>query len=222
MTTYTADQVSSKLEKVELSTRTTAREYINEFQQYVRLLEQLNESFTESYTVSMFLRQITDPDYEITKTLCIEEKLHIGMCIDRIRARERRLPRERNTKKKSYLNIRRDQVEPTVGTNSNEIDIEKYKNERGFYSIPYEIWNTIGSNDQDEIKKINGQLRRKRKREDKRNGSSITPRRSEHSDASATPSPPKKQRTVQIQDESSNKHEGGRKKMTSLPQDVMY
>ena len=88
--------------------------------------------------------------------------------------------------------------------NQNEIDIERYKNNLGFYSIPREIWNKLAPSDQAMIKKMNGTVRRKREREvpieDKhRNSPSVTQRRQpvEESDR-------KRQKTVQFQ--STNKY----------------
>ena len=90
----TAEDVRSKLEKLTLSTRITGSECINNFQLYTKQLEDLGESYTTSKTVSIFLDQITDPDYTSTKELCIENQHTLEECIARIRAKQRRLDRE--------------------------------------------------------------------------------------------------------------------------------
>ena len=51
MTTETAEDVRSKLEKTQLNTRTSASEYINYFQLYTKQLSELGESYTESKTI---------------------------------------------------------------------------------------------------------------------------------------------------------------------------
>ena len=55
LTTETAEDVRSRLEKIRLDTRTTASEYINDFQLYTKQLEELGESYTASKTVHISL-----------------------------------------------------------------------------------------------------------------------------------------------------------------------
>ena len=84
LTTETAEDVRSKIDKLDLSTRNTASQYINSFLQHKKHLEELKEEYTPSKTVTIFLTQITDPDYASTVEHCLENKLHIRECIDRI------------------------------------------------------------------------------------------------------------------------------------------
>ena len=168
LTSETAEDIRSKIDKLSLSPSTSASNYINNFLQYIKLLEGLGESYTQSKTVSIFLNQISDPDYAATKENCIEDKLDLEHCIERIRSKERRVGRNKSTARKG-IKIRRDHIN-TVHHGSEipsngEIDIERYKNQLGFYSIPRDIWNKLSNSDQSMIKKINGATRRKRERE---------------------------------------------------------
>ena len=194
LTSDTAEDVRSKLEKISLSTRYPASDYINDFQQYNKLLVQLGEEYSRSHTTTIFLRQITDPEFQLTVQLCIENKLSLKDCIDRVRARERILSRDKTMSKKSYVNLRRDNVVTDVG-NAKELNIEDFKNERGFYSVPGDIWRKLSDDDQNQVRKHNGALRRKRERDDKLT-SSLTTRRA----ISDSESPEKKPKTVQFLD----------------------
>ena len=64
LTTETAEDVRSNLEKKILSTKINASEYINTFIQHVKHLEDLQESYTVSKTISIFFYQLSDPDYK--------------------------------------------------------------------------------------------------------------------------------------------------------------
>ena len=54
LTTETAEDVRSKLDKLILTTSNTASAYINEFQLYNKQLLELNEAYTSSKTVDIF------------------------------------------------------------------------------------------------------------------------------------------------------------------------
>ena len=163
LTNETAEDVRAKLDKIFLNTKNSASEYINYFQMYTKQLDELGEAYTSSKTVSIFLDQIDDPDYESTKELCIESRLNLQQCIERIRSKERRIGRFRSREKKKVVNIRR--MRENVTPQDNTIDISKHKNERGYYSLPSNIWRQLSDEDQEKLKSFNGDLRRKRKRE---------------------------------------------------------
>lgn len=134
LTTDTAEDVRSKLEKIALTTRYSASEYINEFQKYTKLLNQLGEEYSQSHTTTIFLRQITGPDYKLTVQLCIEGKLELKECIDRIRSHERILSRETAVSRRPAINVRRDNIIRDKGRDIKEMNIEDYMNDKGFYS----------------------------------------------------------------------------------------
>ena len=95
LTNETAKDIRSKLDRLSLSTRVSTSQYINEFQQHAKHLEELGEEYIESKTVNIFLTQITDPYYYNTTDTFLENKFNLEKCIERIRAKERRLERER-------------------------------------------------------------------------------------------------------------------------------
>ena len=208
LTTETAEDVRSKMDKLNLSTRNTAGQYINSFLQHKKHLEELKEEYTPSKTVTIFLTQITDPDYASTVEHCLENKLQIRECIDRIRAKERRLDRSRSLKRRAPVIIRR-QTTPELGDeNQKVVKLEDHKTESGYYVVPNEIWHDLSNADKSYVKSQNGKLRRRRRNEDDRDSSprkksknNISPRRttSEHTDDDAEEKP-NARKTVQFQD----------------------
>ena len=213
LTSETAEDIRSKIDKLYLSSNVPASNYINDFLQYVKLLDGLGEAYTTSKTVSIFLSQITDPDYAATKENCIEDKLPLEQCIERIRSKERRVGRTKAIARRG-IQIRRDNIqttrhhESTHGTPQGDIDISQYKNQLGFYSIPKDLWKKLTIDDQTMIKKLNGVIRRKREREtsieDKHKMSTTLVQRRNPVDEPDT----KRIKTVQFRDDSeTNDHE---------------
>ena len=163
LTSETAEDVRDRLARISLNTKNTASEYINDFLEHQKHLEELDEAYTTSKTISIFLDQITDPDYVPTVSYCQGDRLPIEECIERIRAKERRLSRERYHKKSSSIKLRRttgyEQVQPNLVT---EIDLSVYITERGFYLVPLDAFKGLPQGDMDHVKSLNKKLRKKR------------------------------------------------------------
>ena len=81
------------MDKLSLTTGNTVSQYINQFLQHKKHLEELKEEYNISKTVNIFLTQITDPDYEMTVEHCLENNLDKNPCIERIQAKESRIDR---------------------------------------------------------------------------------------------------------------------------------
>ena len=94
-----------------LTTKITATKYINQFLLYTKQLKDLDESYTTSKTVSIFLENIHNPDYQNTVELCQAHKYDIHECIMQIRAKERRLEREEAAHRRARIQVRRFQNE---------------------------------------------------------------------------------------------------------------
>ena len=160
LTTETAEDVQDKLDKTVLFTDSMASEYINNFQLYVKQLDDLGESYTPSKTISMFLSQISDPDYTATAELCILDKLHLEDCIQRIRGKERRLARERVEKRRGGLQVRK--TRHFDYQKDEMINLDNYRTDKGFYSVPSNIWTKLTKQDRELIKRENGKIRKQR------------------------------------------------------------
>ena len=167
LTTDTAEDIRAKLDRLTLTSKNSASEYINYFQQYTKQLDELNESYTDSKTVAIFLDQIEDPDYNSTKTICVENRLDLKECIMRMRACERRLLRNKSKSRKRVLTVRRNLLNDTQeyhNAQDGTVDISKYKTELGYYSIPTEIWDQLDSKGKEFVRSSNGNLRKSRRK----------------------------------------------------------
>lgn len=212
LTTETAEDVREKLSKISLSSKTYASQYINEFLQYTKYLDDLDEAYTDSKTVSIFLQQIKDPDYTSTVEACHMNKYDIHACIEQIRAKERRLARERSGGRKGQVTIRRNNNNNQDNEGPDILVLKNYKNDAGFYAIPNEKWQSLTDADRSFIKSFNGKLRRElentnnNRSENTNNNRSITPKRSnatseKEDDEQVTEPPTKKMRTVAFKDD---------------------
>ena len=200
LTTETAEDVRSKLDKLTLSTRITGSEYINNFQLYTKQLEDLGESYTTSKTVSIFLDQISDPDYTSTKELCIENQHTLDECIARIRAKERRLDRERLRHRRRSISVRRGHIsQDEQEDDPDDYDLSEFLTEKGYYSIPPRTWKSLSKEDREKIKQFNGLLRKKRRNSG--DIDQINNRRAPHQDQDN-----KKRKTIQFQDQETQDH----------------
>ena len=182
----TAEDIRSKLDKNLLTTKVTATKYINQFLSYTKQLKDLDESYTKSKTVSMFLENIINPEYQNTVELCQAHKYDIHECIMQVRAKERRLEREDAVQRRTKISVRRNiqedhqMVERHVKTNAEEeMNMDKFKTELGYYSIPNEVWKKLSESEKTEVKQFNSSLRKKRKSSDQQNNNdrAISPRR---------------------------------------------
>ena len=213
LTIETAEDVRAKLDRIYLSTRNTASSYINDFQQYIKQLEDLDESYTTSKTVNIFLSQISDPDYAQTVELCIENKLNIDECIERIRGKERRISREKSQSRRGNLSIRRSNMIEDKEETSSEMNLESYKTEKGFYSVPKHIWGQISKEDREMIKAMNGKIRKQRESQPvKEVERKLVTRRFKNQEiegTDATEPPRKKLRTVTFRDDYDEGKESG-------------
>lgn len=214
LTTETAEDVREKLEKATLSTKSHASQYINEFLQHTKHLEELDESYTVSKTVSIFLNQITDPDYRDTVEACHINKYGISKCIEQVRAKERRLERERGARRRTPMVLRRTETKREVSEDEkfedDAIVLKNYINESGYYSVPREKWQLLSDSDRSYVKSYNGKLRKSFQKSNKSNDNikynqrQVNTRRTvaneKTADEDINPSPTKRRRTVQFQD----------------------
>ena len=108
----------------------------------------------------MFLENITNPDYQSTVELCQAHKYDLHECIMQVRAKERRLEREESVQRRSKISVRRNynQEDSSIkdenhdGSDGILKDIEKYRTELGYYSIPSEVWRNLSDTQKTKIK----------------------------------------------------------------------
>ena len=211
----TAEDIRSKLDKNLLTTKVTATRYINQFLSYTKQLKDMDKAYTKSKTVSMFLENILNPDYQNTVELCQAHKYDIHECIMQIRAKERRLEREEAVQRRSKIVVRRniheeksDMNNETTNhhdTNPQEV-IEQHKTDLGYYSIPNEVWKTLSNSTKSRVKQFNSNLRKRRRSNDRdeKVESTISPRRTGHVGPTSVANTAKRQKTVTFEDKEEN------------------
>ena len=217
LTTETAKDVRAKLDRTKLSTKNTASDYIDDFLQYTKQLEELEESYTSSKTVNIFLTQIHDPDYAVTAEMCVENRIQLNDCIERIRSKERRLRREKRSTRTGDLIVRRNYTSEQQQNSEDPetITLENHKTSLGYYSIPNHLWQKLSENDKEKVRKHNGARRRQRRNEYGESGKktgdprNISQRRAlmqeeEKKEDKEAESPKKKAKTVQFHDNHPN------------------
>jgi len=141
----TAEEICAKLDKNILSTKVMATKYINFFLSYTKQLKDLDEPYTKSKTISLFLEKITDPDYQNTVELCQAYKYDIHECIMQVSSKEQRLEREQEGQRRKVITVRKNTgISQIIEEKKSEevdniVDINNYKTDLGYYSIPKEV-----------------------------------------------------------------------------------
>jgi len=116
-------------------------------------------------------------------------------CIARIRAKERRLDRERLRHCRRTISVRRVPIaEDDHEDDPDDFDLSEFLTEKGYYSIPPKTWKALSKEDREKIKQFNGLLRKRRRNSNKTE--QINNRRAPHQDHEN-----KKRKTVQFQDQ---------------------
>ena len=104
----TATNLRSKLENLQLHTGVTGSEYVNKFLAWHRDLEKIKgEGMSASHAVSVFLRNITDPDYQTTVTFCLNSDCSLEKCINAIRKQERDIQQKKLARHRLKATLRR-------------------------------------------------------------------------------------------------------------------
>ena len=104
----TADELRSKLDTLKLHSGTTAGQYINKFLMWYSDIAKIpGESLSPSHGVYLFLKNITDPDYKTTVEICQNNGADLNACVAAIRKAEKKIARDRASKRKLRTTTRR-------------------------------------------------------------------------------------------------------------------
>ena len=103
----TAENLRVKLENLRLHSGVSGSEYINKFLAWFRDLDKVpGEGYTKSHGVYLFLKNITDVDYQTTITFCRNTNATLDGCVAAIRKQERDLQQKRIAKRQLSTTIR--------------------------------------------------------------------------------------------------------------------
>ena len=104
----TAENLRVKLENLKLHSGVSGSEYINKFLAWFRDLDKVpGEGYTKSHGVYLFLKNISDTDYQTTVTFCRNTNATLDGCVAAIRKQERDLQQKRLVKRQFTTAIRR-------------------------------------------------------------------------------------------------------------------
>ena len=104
----TAENLRVKLENLKLHSGVTGSEFVNKFLAWFRDLEKVpGEGYTKSHAVYLFLKNITDPDYQTTVTFCRNTNSSLEACVGAVRKQERDLQQKRMAKRQFSTTVRR-------------------------------------------------------------------------------------------------------------------
>jgi hypothetical protein len=103
----TAENIRVKLENLTLHTGMTGSDYVNKFLAWYRDLEKIpGEGYTRNHAVYLFLKNISDPDYQTSVTFCRNTNATLEKCIAAIRKQERDIQQKRLEKRRFKATLR--------------------------------------------------------------------------------------------------------------------
>ena len=135
----TADKLRSKLDTHKLHTGVTATFYLNNFLTWHSDIAKIpGEALSPSHSVYIFLKNITDPDYQATVQFCRNNNADLMACVSAMRKTERDLIRKRSEKRKFRQHVRRVEYDDDMDFEQNDPEqhSSKYKKQRTHYKHP--------------------------------------------------------------------------------------
>ena len=141
----TADELRSKLDTHKLHPGVTATSYLNNFLTWNSDIAKIpGEALSESHSVYMFLKNITDPDYKATVQFCRNNNTDLMGCVSAVRKTERDLLRQRAEKRRFRHPIKRVMQDDEYFDDYEEQEqIPPYKRRRLHQNSPRRLDGTI-------------------------------------------------------------------------------
>ena len=176
----TADALREKLGSLQLTSNSSASSYINSFLIFYRDLNKIpGEGISKGHAVSMFLKGITDPDYDTTVQIEKNKNSNLANAVSSIRKYERELLLKRSSDRKLKNRLRRlreddnrdDREEIDGGFKHKKLrrmpedktdggKFETTLTKGGFISFGPAIWhNKLGSDEKDFVTAWNSKVR---------------------------------------------------------------
>ena len=104
----TAEEIRSKIDNLVLHSQVSASHYVNKFSTWKNDLDKIpGEGFSPSHTVYLFLRNISDPEYDTTIQFLKNNKADFDECVSAVRKYERELSQKRAQRRKMKNLVRR-------------------------------------------------------------------------------------------------------------------
>ena len=200
----TAVSLRNKLDNLKLSSSTTASIYINKFLTWYQDLQKIpGESLSDSFAIQLFLKNIEDPEYEITVRYLRNSSATLKNCVTTLRKDERDLIQKRIQKRKLRNLTRRIMKEdnrnnqrPSKIRRTHAEDVNKHEmiqlkpSPKGLLGVDEKVWATLDEKVKSFIQQYNSNVKHNEPTSniEKPQNVMIKPRRNEtfNSDESST------------------------------------
>jgi hypothetical protein len=183
----TAENLRNKLDNLRLHSGVSGSEYVNKFLAWFRDLEKIKgEGLSPGHAKHLFLKHITDTDYQTTVAFCRNIDCSLEKCIDAIRKQERDIQQKKLDRHRFKATLRRmrtggdsddddDSIEPKPKRNKYskarrmEIQPEKAENtkfegelsttEKGLLRFNGECWKKMDEKERDFVRDYNATIK---------------------------------------------------------------
>jgi hypothetical protein len=167
-----AESLQNKLELLKLHQGTSGSQYINQFLTWYNNLERIDgESYSAGHVVYLFLRNITDPDYQGTVVFLRNNDANLDDAVKSIRKTERDLMQKRIESRKLKNYARRYKNDDDLDdSDSNKKESPSKKtlrrwtgtltpNGKGLISVPYQEWTKLDEDVKTYIQEFNAKVK---------------------------------------------------------------
>jgi hypothetical protein len=181
----TAENLRNKLDNLRLHSGVSGSEYVNKFLAWYRDLEKIKgEGLSPGHATHLFLKNITDNDYESSVTYCRNGDLSLEKCIAAVRKQERDIQQKKLDRYRLKATLRRmkkdedsdtDEEKPMQKRNKRhkarrvDNNIEKVENtkfegeldttERGLLRFNGDCWKKMDDKEKDFVRDYNAAIK---------------------------------------------------------------
>jgi hypothetical protein len=183
----TAENLRNKLDNLRLHTGVSGSEYVNKFLAWYRDLDKIKgEGLSKGHATHLFLKNITDSEYQSSVTYCRNTDCSLEKCIAAVRKQERDIQQKKLDRHRLKATLRRmkssgdsdmddDEFGPTpkrpkytktrrVGSNTDKVENTKFEGEldtteRGLLRFHGDCWKTMDDKAKDFVRDYNATVK---------------------------------------------------------------
>jgi hypothetical protein len=184
----TAENLRNKLDNLRLHTGVSGSEYVNKFLAWYRDLDKIKgEGLSKGHATHLFLKNITDSEYQSSVTYCRNTDCSLEKCIAAVRKQERDIQQKKLDRHRLKATLRRmrssgdsDMEDEAFGsapkrskltkprrtgsTNSEKVENKKFEGEldtteRGLLRFHSDCWKTMDEKEKDFVRDYNATIK---------------------------------------------------------------